>query len=1049
MLEKYCAVLEKTAAPTQAQWQLLERLDEVLRVQSEQSALRRHAVRLAMAFHQYAEARHHLEMLLVADPENAELEQLLARCLATLGAYEQASAMLENSTRHEPHRIDTYVLWAEILSNRLGRPGEAKRVMNQLVKQNGQMFEAHLTRAQYHASSNGLDAAAADIARALELAPHNSEVLLLAAEIAERKGKCEDARMYLQRALENGSHHPQLYIALARLDQNGGGEAASERWLRTGLDHCPNDQSLRFLLGEILIQQGRRSQANEVASLLRLADGWSPYANYLEARILIGDKQWLKATKLLENARAALSTSPIVEVNLEVLLAQCHEQLGNRVEQLLAASRAVDADPSSSLARYSLGCALLASGELDKASTELRHSSVLGHPPQDVWRSLAECLLLANLRLPKEKQDWKETETILERAAKLDSGSIQVAVLRANLLAAQNQAKQAETLLQQMRQAHPESLDLRIGLAHLADSAGEHGRAAQILSDARQQFGAQPSLVLARLRHFRLEASGGAWADFAAIERDIGQLASEAQGACLRVLAESALDLGNFREAERVGKRIAQERPSDLHARQFLFDLALRTNNDSLLRDMVKELRSVEGEEGALWRLAKAAHGIALAKLGDQSALSQARTELAEAMRLRPELSYGHVLTAELAELDGNCEKAVESYLKGISLGERGPRVLERTARLLHERRRYREADQVIRKMPEMKDPTPEQAWLAADIAFHNRDFERSARLARRAVPIDSDDLRSLSWLAQVLAAGGQRVEAESILRRAIDRSPKLPDAWITLVRLLVRADQSEKVLATVEEAAGKLPADLVPFLLARCHEELGQTEKAARRYREALMKCPKNRDMLLYAANFCYRQDRAEDAEALLRQVVAMEGSVNETCHARRRLARALSAQDSPQKRQEALSLVRTNIQALGDRTEDARLLAIIRGKDGESRRPAIADIVTSTQKAPLSPEDQLSLAELYLADGDRPRFHELMLDLLAGHNDNAWVLAFYIRALLRQGEAVEASRWLSRLEKREPHGLRTTQLQLQLAELKRAKLKPTKSATSVTSPG
>ena len=369
-------------------------------------------------------------------------------------------------------------------------------------------------------------------------------------------------------------------------------------------------------------------------------------------------------------------------------------------------------------------------------------------------------------------------------------------------------------------------------------------------------------------------------------------------------------------------------------------------------------------------------------------------------------------------------------------------RFLDRLARQLHERRRYREADQIIRKAPEIKDPSPDQAWLAADIAFHNRDFERSIKLARLAVPVDSGDFRSLLWLAQVLGAGGQRLEAEAILRRAAERNPQEPDAWITLVRFLLQSDQSEKALATMDEAARRLPADLVPFFRARCYEELGPPEKAAAFYREALMNRPKDRDLLLYAGNFYYRQDRPQDAEALLRQAVAAEGSINETCHARRRLARVLSAQASTQKREEALGLIRKNIEALGDTSEDTRLFAIIRGMDPESRRQAMADVAASTQKVPLSPEDQLSLAELHLADGDRPQFHELMLDLLARHNNNAWILASYIRTLLRQGESLEASRWLSRLEKREPRSPRTAQLELQLAELKRGKSKPAKSS-------
>ena len=92
ILEKYCAVLEKAGAPQQTQWQLLEMLDDALRIRPDQPPLRRHAAYLAMDLQQYADARHHLETLLVANPEDVELEQTRARCLAALGAYDHAAA---------------------------------------------------------------------------------------------------------------------------------------------------------------------------------------------------------------------------------------------------------------------------------------------------------------------------------------------------------------------------------------------------------------------------------------------------------------------------------------------------------------------------------------------------------------------------------------------------------------------------------------------------------------------------------------------------------------------------------------------------------------------------------------------------------------------------------------------------------------------------------------------------------------------------------------------------------------------------------------------
>src|SRR5205809_211587 len=81
------------------------------------------------------------------------------------------------------------------------------------------------------------------------------------------------------------------------------------------------------------------------------------------------------------------------------------------------------------------------------------------------------------------------------------------------------------------------------------------------------------------------------------------------------------------------------------------------------------------------------------------------------------------VLEAGLEELDDNPERAVECYQRALELGNRQPAIIRRVVQLLFERRRYAEAEQVIRKLLE-HDHAPisgDLGRLAAEIALRNQ----------------------------------------------------------------------------------------------------------------------------------------------------------------------------------------------------------------------------------------------------------------------------------------------------------------------------------------
>src|SRR5205814_1618881 len=138
-----------------------------------------------------------------------------------------------------------------------------------------------LARARYRARYGfpGVDPAA-DIARALEVAPDDAEVLLAAADLARRKGDLDTARARLEHGLDKHPDSAALYQAMASLETGAGRPEEAVSWLRKGIEAQPKGRrdakaAMAFLLADTLVDLGRPDDAEAAIKDLR-TDGLRP-----------------------------------------------------------------------------------------------------------------------------------------------------------------------------------------------------------------------------------------------------------------------------------------------------------------------------------------------------------------------------------------------------------------------------------------------------------------------------------------------------------------------------------------------------------------------------------------------------------------------------------------------------------------------------------------------------------------------------------------------------------------------------------------------------
>ncbi len=367
-------------------------------------------------------------------------------------------------------------------------------------------------------------------------------------------------------------------------------------------------------------------------------------------------------------------------------------------------------------------------------------------------------------------------------------------------------------------------------------------------------------------------------------------------------------------------------------------------------------------------------------------------------------------------ELDGRFDLAARDYERAVECGETQPAIVTRLLELLIARQEYLRAEEALGRYLQQRPLTPGLARLAAEVALGNGNHALAQARGERAVPPDARDYRDQLWRAHILHGCGEDVEATRLLRAALTGADHVPDVWVALVEQLGRTGQTAEAAKMLAEAGRKLPAASRALTLARAHEALHELADAEAEYKAALAEQRNDFIALSQAADFYLRQDRPDEAEPLLRQLLspAVAAPAEHTVRARRQLAVVLAHRN----RTEALDL----LDSAGAGDERVRLYVL--GQDPAALPQAVKRFDESLQHRPATPAERLLIAELCLA-ANKPAQARTVLQPLATQLDpSPQYVARYADVLIRTGDLDAAATYLAQLERWEPQSPRTRTL-------------------------
>ena len=415
-----------------------------------------------------------LRALLKADPVNRTARSLLVHALVITNRSDQATNVLAQAVRKNPHDTDALVEQSQ-LNLKAGNVEEAERNLRQALHFRGDSAVAHLVLARVHAARNNGSQEQQELRTALQLDPKLLSARIRLSDLLIQANSGQAALEVMDQAPT-----PQKDTAPVIAQRNWALLALHE----SAEFHKGVEQGLRLAkLPDLLTQDAiwkfdrRDFDGGRVSIEMALAQNpANPRALELLYNSYLAQQRRVEGlARLQEHARKNPSSAV-----LQYFVAKQLRDNGQREEARQALAAALKAQPKFTLAGLSLAQMDLEDHNLDTSRN--RVSSILSHDPKNV----AALFLLGNI----------EDETG-DRTAALDQYRKVVALDGSNLLALNNLAfhlayvpegqTEAVQYAQKAVEISPDNPEVQDTLGWVYYKAGMYSRAMSALQSAASQ----------------------------------------------------------------------------------------------------------------------------------------------------------------------------------------------------------------------------------------------------------------------------------------------------------------------------------------------------------------------------------------------------------------------------------------------------------------------------------------------------------------------------------------------------------------------------------
>ncbi len=1000
-------------------------------------------------------------------PGEVDIQVQMGRCQIHKERFRDAIDTFEEITSSFPNAIEAYTELAYLVRNHEGNKEKAAFVMSRMIDKNPHDAEAYLARSKYRQrAANLLDgnlgemraAAWQDIEEAGKWVGEDAgkmmEVHLAAAELAIMEKDFQRAHRELDEV--GDTDDPRLGRLRQWLARGEGRIGDAIDSLREIVKSGSASLQELYELAHLEIADGDIKNAKRRIRALQKGGVYEPFWKVLDARIMIAERKWEGAVRLLQRVRTTPELPPDTLGQIDLLLGLCFQQLGQPDRQEAAYRSAVNEAPRLLEARIALVSILLRTKKTEEALREFEQVRMaLGEKEGDeeayevflaeclkdprLWQLLLQTTIAETKELPEEERDWTPLEAIVERICQQEGVKpIQKIDLQAILLTAKGDLTEASQLLTAACDEHPEMWGFWLRLANVRGDDEGPRAALAVLDRAAEKVGNTTAVQMAKANFALKLGPVGAEPILAALEEEVAGLTADRKPALLMVLAQSFDRIGNRAKADSYWQQLVEEQPDNARLRFAVFLRARDVGNGEKMAEHLKALQgSLKSEElaaNAQWNYCDAAYQVWLVREGEQKSLEIAKERLRAAAEIRPRWHLIPLLLAEINLLeDGqeNIDLAINNFLRAGQLGQLPSKHRQLLVQLLRQQGREAEAEQFIEEHRSENTSRAMQRQEVA-LALQMGKTEEALQKAREIVG-DSTNPADLLWLGQTLARAGKHEEAERQLAQVVETESTNSAVWLLWIAELVATEKMEEAEDALREAQIRLPETEGTLLQAQGYTLLKDLTQAESHYKAAVRNNPQDPRILRMVAEFYLRTGRPQEAAGYYRQVLELgrrdpDKFASHVRVARRALAAILVAGSGYKGRELALELLRQNAVSGSLAASDRWQMATILAAGGNASRSEAAALLEGI-RASLKPAQLAVLADLYQRTDQWAKSAKLMRDLLIESYDDAAVVEACVKVMLRQrAPIIDIESHVATLEELRPDAPQTKILRAQL---------------------
>jgi tetratricopeptide (TPR) repeat protein len=1007
-------------------------VNQILAIDPTNKGARKRQIELNIRAGQYRAAQVAAEeyLKLVND---AEAHRLMGQALEGVGYLGDASALdlamaeYEKAETMEPGDITGGLRLAQLYRLKGKDPARAVQVMNSLLKSNPNSAKARLARYHFFLtdpdSPGKLARALTELDEAIKIAPGDAEARVIAAEFAAQRGETVEARRHLAAINPPPKNELPIKLITGMIElQEQHEDAAIENW-RSGLVQTGGtDVDLTWRLARLLLARGRIREAEPLlAQYRRLTGGTEPTAEYrfLRAISLTKTGRANEAVKELEAIRDKINRNFVGQ--LYTAIGAAYESMRDESKAIEAYRRATLSNDAGSAPWLSIVRLQLADRPADAIATLERGLASLPNEPS-LTATLAQILWLQEASKPQPKRNWAEFERWIDKAEKAAPKSPEVAIVRAEYLAANGRGDEAAKSIAEACKRSPSAVALWLARATLLTQLNRPVDALGVLGEASKAAGDNAVFRTARARILLQQGETKAARD--ALIEGLDRVPDSQKPVIWKALGEYHQAQRDLVAARRAFEEWSRLQPDSAEPHLSLLNLAVARDDLAAMEAEVAAIKSISGTGNLLWKIARAEYLLQLKPKApddteDKTRLAEVKSLIKEIKTAAPLQPSASLLEGQLMERRKRIDDAIAAYRKALDL--RGGLVaLRPLVTLLARENRNAELEALHDRLGSFP---PDVERLAGTLKLRVGDTREAERLAKRFLQGEPQSLDAATWQAYVLKSLGKPAEAEQTLRTMTIQRPEDPAPWLSLLMFQVSRKDMTAANATVETMKLRVKTDRPELLWATCYRVLGSKPRADAAYDAALKQWPDDPIVRRTAIDYYELTGRLELAEQSLRHVLRVSPGLD---WARRRLAIILSGRSNdPAAMTEAIALVAKDPKG-ADSPDDRlnRAVVLARSTDPRNRDEAIKILERLAAELPQMAILQDTLARSLVSAGRKAEARGHAAKAAAAPDTTPDSILLLAGLALEDKDYSEAEAQLARLTAINPKALPTIEL-------------------------